>query len=49
MKAAPGRTYYIGGGDAVAIVKTDVDFGDAKFIIDDRSVKNPRADGALEL
>ena len=44
VKAAPGRTYYIGGGDAVAIVKTDVDFGDAKFIIDDRSVKNPRAE-----
>ena len=43
VKVAQGRTYYIGGGDAAAVVKTDVDFGDAKFIIDDRSLKNPRA------
>ena len=43
VKAGDGKTYYIGGGDAVAVVKTDVDFGTAKFVIDDRKLKNHRA------
>ena len=30
VKAGDGKTYYIGGGAAVAVVKTDVDFGTAK-------------------
>ena len=42
VRAGDGKTYYIGGGDAVAIVKTDVDFGTAKFVIDDRNLKNLR-------
>ena len=43
VRAGDGKTYYIGGGSAVAIVKTDVDFGTAKFLIDDRNLKNLRA------
>jgi len=42
VRAGDGKTYYIGGGDAVAVVKTDVDFGTAKFVIDDRNLKNLR-------
>ncbi len=40
VKAKDGTTYYIGGGAAKVIIKTDVDFGDAKFIIDDRRVED---------
>ena len=36
-------TYYIGGQDATAIIKTDTNFGRAKFIIDDRKLVNVRA------
>ena len=43
VKAGRGKTYRIGGGDRVAVISTDVDFGDAKFIIDDTSVKNRQA------
>lgn len=43
VKAGHGKTYRIGGSDQVAIIRTDVDFGDAKFIIDDTSVKNRQA------
>ena len=43
VKATDTKTYYIGGGSTVAIVKTDVDFGTAKFVIDDRNPKNLRA------
>lgn len=39
VKANDNAEYYIGGADKSAIVKTDVDFGNAKFIIDDRSVE----------
>jgi len=35
VKANSGSTYYIGPGAEEAIIKTDVDWGDAKFIIDD--------------
>ena len=42
VEADKGATYYIGHHAKTAIVKTDVDWKDAKFIIDDRSV--PRAD-----
>ncbi len=38
VRAADGRTYYIGKGAETAVIKTDVDFGTAKFIIDDREV-----------
>ncbi|MBR2474415.1 MAG: hypothetical protein IKB51_05240 [Clostridia bacterium] len=35
VKAKDGATYYIGGKKMTAVIKTDVDFGKAKFIIDD--------------
>ncbi|MGN0847487.1 MAG: hypothetical protein ACI4RA_08915, partial [Kiritimatiellia bacterium] len=38
VRAGDGRTYYIGPGTTSAVVKTDVDFGTAKFIIDDSKV-----------
>ena len=42
VRAGDGKTYYIGSGTTTAIIQTDVDFGSAKFIIDDSnvSVKN---------
>lgn len=39
VKARDSATYYIGGKDAVAVIKTDVDFGSAKIVIDDRNVE----------
>lgn len=38
VKATDGKTYYIGSTIGTAKVRTDVDFGTAKFIIDDRNV-----------
>lgn len=38
VEADPGATYYIAKFGKSAIIKTDVDWRDAKFIIDDRSV-----------
>lgn len=38
VKANDGATYYIGRGDTVAVIRTDTDFGKAKFIIDDTEV-----------
>lgn len=35
VRAGKGKTYYIGPGAEVAVIRTDVDFGDARFIIDD--------------
>ena len=43
VKADDGKTYYIGRGAKVAVVRTDVDFGTASFIIDDRDLENLRA------
>jgi len=40
VRARDGATYYVGGGEGVAVVRTDVDFGKAKFVIDDTEVKN---------
>lgn len=42
VKAGADRTYYIGRGAQVAIIKTDVDFGTANFVIDDRALDNIR-------
>lgn len=36
--ADSGAKYYIGAHDASAVIKTDTDFGDAEFIIDDSGV-----------
>lgn len=38
VKAADGKTYYIGNTAGTAVIRTDVDFGTAKFIIDDSRV-----------
>lgn len=38
VRAADGKTYYIGNTIGTAVVRTDVDFGTAKFIIDDSDV-----------
>lgn len=43
VRAADDRTYYIGKGSKVAIIKTDTDFGKAHFIIDDRELDNLKA------
>lgn len=40
VKAKDGATYYIGGGSEVAVIKTDVDFGTARFLIDDVRLEN---------
>ena len=40
VKATDGATYYIGGKNKAAVVKTDVDFGTARFIIDDRVLES---------
>jgi len=36
VKADEGATYYIGGKDRTAVIRTDTDFGTAAFIIDIR-------------
>ena len=38
VKAGDGKTYYIGKGAKAAAVQTDVDFGTATIVIDDREV-----------
>ncbi|RAI85948.1 alginate lyase family protein [Algoriphagus yeomjeoni] len=43
VKADDDATYYISGKDQPVIIKTDTDFGQAKFIIDDREVENRTA------
>ncbi|MGD1889606.1 MAG: hypothetical protein ACFB15_03235 [Cyclobacteriaceae bacterium] len=40
VKADEEATYYIGGKDRTAIIRTDTDFGMAEFIIDDTNVEN---------
>ena len=39
VKAKDGAVYYVKSDDGTAVIKTDVDFGKAKFIIDDTEVK----------
>lgn len=43
VTADEGATYYIGGKERTAIIRTDTDFGSAAFIIDDREVQNLKA------
>ncbi|MGR3810378.1 hypothetical protein [Jiulongibacter sp. NS-SX5] len=43
VKADAGFTYYIGGREQIAEIRTDTDFGSAFFIIDDRQVENRTA------
>ena len=40
VRADAGASYYIGGADKAALILTDTDWVDAKFIIDDRNVEN---------
>ncbi len=40
VKARDGAKYYIGGRNITAMIKTDTDFGDAEFIIDDRNLES---------
>ncbi len=43
VKADEGATYYIGGEERTAVIRTDTDFGTAAFIIDDTEVENRNA------
>jgi hypothetical protein len=43
VNADEGVTYYIGGKERTAIIRTDTDFGTASFIIDDTEVQNRNA------
>lgn len=43
VKADEGATYYIGGKNRTAVIRTDTDFGTAAFIIDDTNVQNRNA------
>ena len=43
VKADEGATYYIGGKNRTAVIRTDTDFGTAAFIIDDTDVQNRNA------
>jgi hypothetical protein len=43
VKADDGATYYIGGKNRTAVIRTDTDFGTAAFIIDDTHVQNRNA------
>ncbi|HRP31564.1 MAG TPA: hypothetical protein PKV73_06715 [Agriterribacter sp.] len=40
VKADRDATYYIGGKERTAVIRTDTDFGKAAFIIDDTGVQN---------
>jgi hypothetical protein len=43
VKADEGATYYVGGKNRTAVIRTDTDFGTAAFIIDDTGVQNRNA------
>lgn len=43
VKADNGASYYIGGKNRTAVIRTDTDFGTAAFIIDDSEVENRNA------
>ncbi len=43
VKADDGATYYIGGNDRTAVIRTETDFGKATFILDDIAVQNRNA------
>ncbi|WP_428658684.1 hypothetical protein [Runella sp.] len=43
VKADEGATYYIGGKERTAVIRTETDFGTASFIIDDTEVQNRNA------
>ncbi len=43
VKAGEGTTYYIGGKERTAVIRTNTDLGTAAFIIDDTEVQNRNA------
>lgn len=43
VKTDEGATYYIGGKNRTAVIRTNTDFGTAAFIIDDSNVQNRNA------
>ncbi len=43
VKTGAGASYYIGGKERTAIIRTNTDFGTANFIIDDTEVQNRSA------
>jgi hypothetical protein len=43
VKADEGTTYYIGGKERTAVIRTNTDLGTAAFIIDDTEVQNRNA------
>jgi hypothetical protein len=43
VKGDKGFTYYIGGKNRTAVIRTNTDFGTAAFIIDDTNVQNRNA------
>ncbi len=43
VRANKDASYYIGGKERTAIIRTETDFGDADFIIDDTEVENRNA------
>ncbi len=43
VRANDKATYYIGGKNQTAIIRTDTDFGTAQFVIDDTAVENRNA------
>ncbi|MEP6727703.1 MAG: hypothetical protein ABJC98_17910, partial [Bacteroidota bacterium] len=43
VKADDGATYYIGGKDRTAVIRTETNFGKATFILDDTAVQNRNA------
>jgi hypothetical protein len=43
VKADDGATYYIGGKNRTAVIRTNTDFGNAAFIINDTAVRNRNA------
>lgn len=44
VKVSDGASYYIGGADRTISIRTDTDFGKARFIIDDAKLENHNAD-----
>lgn len=43
VKTDVGATYFIGGNNRTAVIRTDTDFGTASFIIDDTNLKQRNA------
>lgn len=49
VRVTDGKSYYIGRIDRTAIIRTDTDFGTARFLIDDRDVHDQRGRQIFEV